>query len=216
MAIIDWPAVLTFRRFRLHLDTIARTGGPSLSGLVQVTSALAALWRVEATVPLDTPEKIKAARRLNAAMRGNVNVLRIDVAAAGILHGPTHTAGVNPWPGEAAAIPDLTPYGALPAAAATLVTVEAEAGVTASAIPGTHLAVGDHTHLVEACTVLGGPSRWQLTIWPPLREAPDIGDAWKFGAVLLCRPAGGMALAFDVDDHGFGTPLELDLLETLS
>lgn len=220
--IVTYPPELVFSRFSLDLVTAARDGGQSLSGLSQVTSGLASLWRLTATVPLDTPSKIRRARRLQAAMRGRVNILKVNVRAVAMLHTPFYQDGVDPFPGGDPnyALGALTPNGPLPVAGATTVSVIDDSGLlgamgAAPLINGSHLAIGDYTYMCQLTVNGGAAHTYNISIWPPLRVTPDPADVWQFGAVLLCRPRRDDAWNVTIDGQGHGEDLALDLYEVL-
>lgn len=163
-------------------------GAPSLDGASQAIASPAGVWRITYEgVPLNTPERIKAWRAIEAQAEGRTNALIVPTYDR-----PTLTPKVD----LETRVPhsDGTPFddgaeyyssgqeirvGANAAAWDTQLTVNKISGGRIDA--GQHFSIGERLYRVKYVI-----SQQTIRIWPPLRAAISVGDLMEF-AQPVCK-----------------------------
>lgn len=205
-----WPSVLKARAPAQFTPVPrSRGGGVSLSGVEQVVSSGAGIWKATiGNVAIRTSDQIRLWRSLQALLQGRVNPVLVSPC----------DAARTPWPLDGTGRPimarddiphddgtlfsDGAGYGqnvivaysiADAARGATALTFNIDVGSALAG--GEHFSIGERLYRIVTVdggeTGLGGFS-YTVGIWPPLRDAAPAGSALEFD-----RPRCRMRLAID-------------------
>jgi hypothetical protein len=221
MIIYDWPPILSARAERFHIDARSRSGGETTNGREQIVSSGVARWVATLTVPLYSPQTIRAMRALLARLDGRANGVRVRVCECangnvlipvigGIPYSPT--GAFHTPTGAGLSIGGNAPY-VLTSAAAGSTQVEIFNGSTElPVLEGAHFGLGGYLYVIIGATPQPGESTL-LDIRPRLRTAAAADDVIEW-----CSPTVPMRLssddsgAFELELSRTGTSV-LDLVE---
>jgi len=186
MTLVPWPSVLKPNAENVRIDARTRSGGETINGREQVVSSGLGRWVMTLTVPLYSPETIRAWRSWLAMMDGRANYTLV---------GPCDCANANQVVANIKGIPysDKTKHtdgagfqqgGAAPAIAeaaavgATQVTIF-NGATKLPVLAGTFIGINDFLYVVVGVTPLPGEET-RLDIRPKLRAAvaPDDPVEW--------------------------------------
>lgn len=210
MIIYDWPMVLAANAERFHIDARTRSGGETTAGREQIVSSGVARWVATLTVPLYTPQTIRAMRSLLAKLDGRANGVRVrvcDCVNGNTLIPTIHdirysdksrhsdTAGFM----QGGTPPTIAADAAVGAAQIVILNGSTELPV----LEGSFLGVGGHLYVVVGVTPEEDETT-TLDIRPRLRTAIAVDDE-----VEWCNPTVPMRLT--ADDSG---AFELQLSRT--
>lgn len=157
---ITWPRDILMPRTILF-DPMHRTrsGGASLSGVEQVVSSGAGIWKATlASIPISTQDQREIVRSLNVQSQGRLGEWLVPVYARE---------------------PRVFPHGSVSVtvAAASLGATTLSITVSPSYVEGfpqhfsiNHDAAGKRLYRVVTKTQTGAGA-WNVVVWPPLREA---------------------------------------------
>lgn len=218
-----WPATLP-ARVTLNPRPISRTGGVSLGGGELVTQSGAGYWNGTLRATIQGPARMTTWRAIQARLRGRGGMVLVPAwweqvpawaTAAEMAAGSVALAGRTP-PGP------ITFSNALPFAAGAgwggsrwSVRVVADCAAQAQGarlavlagdvpLPGALVSRHGRLHRLDTVTPAGVSDQFDVTFWPPLREA------WPAGSMLEAdRPTCLMRL--DSDEEGATSPRDMSV-----
>lgn len=165
-------------------------GGVALTGKEAVSSSSAGYWRfVLGGIPVKTRANILAWRAIEAQLEGRANTIAI----------PIYDGKRAPWPDLPGGVIDAESFG------------DVEEGDTALQItpvniddlhPGMGFSVENRYYRIV--TVQGESAVYDVTIFPPVREAWSAGQSLEFRRpTCLVRLADDLGMTLDLDLHRF-------------
>lgn len=214
MADQTWPPALRFSDLQFQLVSLSRSGGQTLSGVEQVVTSPAGIWRASVTVPVrPRDDAVLAYRGLIARLRGRVGAALVPVCDG---RGPAARAGrpvVAVPHSDAALHSDGAGYGQpfsggrLNAAAirgATEIDVAMDGDVP---VEGMYFSLpGGELHVVAQIVAITGPV-YRLRVAPWLRIARAAGVRLDFDRPLCrMRLASDETGALSLSLNRFATP----------
>lgn len=192
---IVWPKLLTPRSIEFMFDSRSRSGGPSLTGVEQITASSGGLWRARlVSLPVVSTEKRKVWRALEAQLQGRTNevlvpVFNIDNPGL-LIGGVTHSDGSLFSDDTGYSQSEVTAeFASAAALRATQITLTVLGGTIE---PGHYFSVGQGRLYVIGSLVEQDGDDFTVNIWPPLRESADESASAEF-----CNPFCRMRLASD-------------------
>lgn len=193
-----------------HPSLVSRSGGVSIAGSEQIVTSGAGRWIGKLSFQVAfglgsgrIQDTVLIWRAILAQLQGRTNILVVGPFDSG--NTPAYIAGnelsaVSATFSDGAAFSDgsefataQTPAGVVGAVAtgATALTVDMLAGHTPE--PGQYFSVNNRLFLIQTATA-GSGNQWDLSVWPPAREAIGDGASAEFD-----DPVCMMRLASDVD-----------------
>lgn len=201
-----------------HPQNVSRSGGPSISGNEQIVASSAGRWA--ATLQFEVghrlgrtdlpsardPDTVLAWRALLAKLEGRSNILLIGPfdeynAPAGVAG--TAYGGETPH-SDAATFSDGSKYyqaqtparvAAALAVGDTTVPVDMLAGHAPE--PGQYFSISDRMYLIKSADETTTADRWDLTVWPPARDAVTSAQVTAGTTAEFDRPQCKMRLSQD-------------------
>jgi hypothetical protein len=163
-------------------------GGVSLTGKEPVTTSTGGYWRfVLGGIPVKTRANIKAWRAIEAQLEGRGKTVAI----------PIYDGKRAPWPASPGGTIDAESFGDVAEGDTALQIVPTN---IADLEPGMGFSVDGRYYRIV--TVQGESSVFDVTIFPPVRDAWPTGQALEFRRpICRVRLADTLGMSLDLDGH---------------